>query len=317
LRLSFRWLVDAGVQPITLVHDLQNHDEITYQLVEPDHRKDEVLQVGKERLTGKQLRDRLLAEMRAKVAGPAAPYNRLYRPVLDGVATTFAGYVAPALGVHDPYHATEEQVRLIRRGHLLLAAANALQPGIFSLSSWDLVGALPVPEEAVKEWVADGDYRWINRGGVDLMGANPGATGSAFGVPRARALYGPLPEQLRDPDSFASHLRRLLAARREARVAEGELLAVPEPKHTALCVLVLRLPDYPLALTVLNFGREDVEEPLDLRALAPKADEAASGRAWTDVLGGGSTEVGAGGQLVVRVPSLSGTMLVPATKGRP
>jgi hypothetical protein len=73
LRLSFRWLLEAGVQPVALVHDLQNHDEITYQLVEPDHRKGQTLAVGKERLTGKQLRDRMLGEMRARVAGPAPP----------------------------------------------------------------------------------------------------------------------------------------------------------------------------------------------------------------------------------------------------
>jgi maltose alpha-D-glucosyltransferase/alpha-amylase len=53
--------------------------------------------------------------------------------------------VAPALGVKDPYSATPEQVREVARGHLLLAAANALQPGVFGVSSWDLVGALPVP----------------------------------------------------------------------------------------------------------------------------------------------------------------------------
>src|SRR5581483_5597694 len=116
---------------------------------------------------------------RDKAAGPAAPYNRLYRPEKDGVATTFAGFVAAALEVRDPYQATPEQVEQIRRGHLLLALANAMQPGVFSLSSWDVVGALPIPEASVAELTRDGDYRWINRGGVDLMGANPKATKSA------------------------------------------------------------------------------------------------------------------------------------------
>src|SRR5262249_60210837 len=142
-----------------------------------------------------------------------APYNKLSRPEKDGVATTFAGFIAPALGVRDPYNATSEEVRLIRRGHLLLAAANALQPGVFRLASWDLVGALPVPEAAVKRWTAGGDYRWVNRGGVDLLGASPGKKESAFGLARAKALYGSLPEQLRDPESFLSQLKRLLAAR--------------------------------------------------------------------------------------------------------
>jgi trehalose synthase len=80
--------------------------------------------------------------------------------------------------------------------HALLsgdAAANALQPGVFSLSSWDVVGALPVSGPEVEKRAADGDHRWANRGGVDLTGANPEAGASAFGLPRAKALYGPLP----------------------------------------------------------------------------------------------------------------------------
>src|SRR5439155_1203097 len=196
-----------------------------------------------------------------------------YRPEKDGLATTLAGFVAPALGVKDPYSTTPEQVKQIARGHLLLAAANALQPGVFGVSSWDLVGALPVPLEAVKDRVGGGDFRWVNRGGVDLLGANPTAATSAFGLPRAKALYGSLPDQLKDPESFASRLRVLLAARKKYRLPEGELLAVPEPKTPGLCVLVLKLPDHPLALTVLNFGREEASEEIDLGDAGKAAGE--------------------------------------------
>ena len=55
--------------------------------------------------------------------------------------------------------------------------------------------------------------------------------------------------------SFASRIKRLLAARRKYRLAEGELIAVPEPKASALCLLVLKLPDHPLAVTALSGGR--------------------------------------------------------------
>src|SRR5262249_15111702 len=265
LRQAFGFLLEAGVDPGSLVHDLQNHDEITYQLVELDHRADETFTLRGEKVTGRQLRERLLREMRAKAAGDAAPYNRLYRPEKDGVATTFAGFVAPAVGVRDPYHATAAERERVVRGHLLLALANAMQPGVFSLSTWDLVGALPVSEKAVAKRTRDGDYRWINRGGVDLLGARSDAAESAYGLPKAEALYGPLPRQLKDPDSFASRLKRLLAARKAYRVAEGELLAAPEPKDPGVCLLVLRLPGKGgLAVTALNFGRSAVEEEVDL-----------------------------------------------------
>jgi trehalose synthase len=309
LRLSFRWMLEAGVQPVAFVHDLQNHDELTFQLTEPGGRKDETFAVGGRKLTGQQLKDEILSAVRAKAAGGAAPYNHLYRPEKDGLATTFAGFVSPAIGVKDPYAATPEQVKLIRQGHLLLAAANALQPGVFGVSSWDLVGALPVPLESVKDRVGGGDYRWVNRGGVDLLGANRDATASAFGLPRAKALYGPLPDQLKDPESFASRLKAVLAARRRYKLAEGELLAAPEPREPGLCVLVLRLPDHPLAVTVLNFGREDVGGEVDLGAAWK---DAAGG--WADILGGTASGTAAGGRLSVRVPALSGATLVPRAR---
>ena len=305
LRLAFRWMLEAGVQPVAFVHDLQNHDEITFQLTEPEGRKDEMFTVGGRKLTGGQLKEEMLSAMRSKAAGPAAPYNRLYRPEQDGLATTFAGFIAPALGVADPYAATPAQVKQIARGHLLLAAANALQPGVFGLSSWDLVGALPIPAEAVKDRIGGGDFRWINRGGVDLLGANPASTASAFGLPRAKALYGPVPAQLKDPESFAVRLKGLLAARRKYRLAEGELLAVPEPKAAGLCVLVLKLPDHPVAVTVLNFGRDELAEEVDL------GDAAESAGGWVDILSGRPAAGGSDGRkLIVRLPALSGTTLV-------
>lgn len=311
LRLAFHWFVEAEMQPLAFVHDLQNHDEITYQLTEPAGREREVFQVGTRKLSGKNLREGMLEAMRQKVAGKAAPFNRLYRPERDGLATTFAGFIAPALGVPDPYHANPEQVKLIQRGHLLLAAANALQPGVFGLSSWDLVGALPIREESVTKWIADGDYRWINRGGVDLMGSNADQKQSAFGMPRAHSLYGPLPEQLKDPESFASGLKRILTARKKVRLAEGRLLTAPEPKQSSLCMLLFRLPDGRPALTMLNFGRQELSEELDLGSLKEFPAEIKAGK-WTDLLSGAEVSRASGGALVFRVLGLSGTTFVPA-----
>ena len=204
LRQAYGDLVANQLQPLRLVHDLQNHDEITYQLVGLDALGDETVQYHGRPIAGRKLREQILEEMRSKAAGAAAPYNLLYRPTQDGVATTYAGFVAAALGIRDLEHITPQQQAEIQRGHLLLAFANAMQPGVFSLSAWDLVGALPLPRESVEKRLADGDCRWINRGAVDLLGTNPDAQKSAFGLPRARALYGPLPEQLKNAEFFCN-----------------------------------------------------------------------------------------------------------------
>ncbi|HQE28984.1 MAG TPA: maltose alpha-D-glucosyltransferase [Phycisphaerae bacterium] len=268
LRQAYTFLLDAEVQPAQLVHDLQNHDEITYQLVPLDFLGEEKLVYKGETIMATHLRERTLQEMRSRAAGEAAPYNLLYRPTRDGLATTYTGFVAAALGVRDLRAITPEQIEQIRRGHLLLAFATAIQPGVFSLSSWDLVGALPLPSESVADLLRDADYRWINRGGVDLLGVNPEAATSRFGLPRARALYGSLPEQLKDPESFASQLKRILAVRKKHRIDEGELIAVPNVSNSALCVLLMRVPGTPvLAITVLNFSRGPVRERIDLSAI--------------------------------------------------
>src|SRR5205085_3871849 len=64
LRLSYRRMLEAGVQPVGFVHDLQNHGELTFQLTEPAGRKDETFAVGGRKVTGKQLKDEMLAALR-------------------------------------------------------------------------------------------------------------------------------------------------------------------------------------------------------------------------------------------------------------
>lgn len=311
LRQAYGFLLEAEVDPVSLVHDLQNHDEITYQLVELDHRKDETFEIRGQKVTGKQLRERMLEEMRARATGDAAPHNKLYRPEKDGIATTFAGFVAAALGIRDPYHASAEQIETIKRGHLLLAWANAMQPGVFCLSSWDLVGALPLAEEAVAQQTKEGDYRWVNRGGVDLMGTDPTATSSACGMPRARALYGSLTEQRKDANSFVSRLKQLLAVRKQHRIAEAELLAAPEAKSPAVCLLLMKLPEpNRFALTALNFGRTAVTEEIAWRGLIPGTRRQLKPVKVLDAFSGeelpGQQETG----LSLNLEGLSGRMLV-------
>ena len=62
----------------------------------------------------------------------AAPYNKLYRPQKDGIATTFAGFIAAALKI-DPYHASPIKWPMIQRTHLLLRGERYATWGLRSL----------------------------------------------------------------------------------------------------------------------------------------------------------------------------------------
>ena len=132
-----------------------------------------------------------------------------------------------------------------------------MQPGVFALSGWDLVGALTLPGESVKSLIAEGDTRWINRGAYDLLGKHSGVTKSSSDLPRAQALYGPLPEQLKRPDSFASELRKMLRVRAQYRINESEQVELPAVQARGLVVMVHRLPaGAGTQVTAVNFGRD-------------------------------------------------------------
>ena len=106
--------------------------------------------------------------MHDRLLGPAAPYNL---KAANGVSCTTASVAAAALGIRDLEHPHRgSSGGTSSAAHLLLAMYNAMQPGVFALSGWDLVGALPLPGEAVQTLLADGDTRWINRGAYDLLG---------------------------------------------------------------------------------------------------------------------------------------------------
>jgi trehalose synthase len=268
LRLMLREMHSAGVDPASLVHALQNHDELTLELVHfwTLHKDDRYAFGGRE-LSGGELREQIRALMYERLAGPETPYN--LRFTTNGVACTMASLAAAALRIRDLEHLDDEQVAAIQRAHLLMAMYNALQPGVFALSGWDLVGALTLPAEAVADRMADGDTRWINRGEYDLMDVNPTATHSEAGLPRARALYGSLPEQLRTPGSFVSELRRLLDVRRRYRLYASRQIAVPDAQSPGLLILVHELPDnLGVEVTALNFSLEPVEEMITLPGLS-------------------------------------------------
>ncbi len=183
----------------------------------------------------------MLQEMRTKAAGDRAPHNRLYRPEKDGVATTIAGFVAAALEIRDPYQASRSEREQIRKGHLLLAAANAMQPGVFSLSSWDLVrpaDTLGVRGRSSRRRRLPLDQSWRRRSD----GGQSERERVVQRLERAECCTDHCRNSCRMPRSFVSQLQRLLQARKKHRIAEGELLAVPEVEHAPVCILVMQVP---------------------------------------------------------------------------
>jgi trehalose synthase len=270
LRLTLNAALQHGLQPIRLVHGLQNHDEMTYELVHfAIGHKDDIFRFRGSELTGGELAVKIRNELIERLTGEAAPYNAIF--TTNGIASTTATIITAALGSTDITNLSQPQIEKIKQAHLLLAMFNAFQPGVFALSGWDLCGMLTLERSKVSRLLASGDTRWIHRAAYDLMGYRPEATESPSKMPRGTSLYGSLPDQLKDPNSFASRLRDILAIRARHGIATAVQVDVPEVSNQAMLVMVHRLDTGQLQATVLNFANQAIAGRVRSEQLAPGA----------------------------------------------
>jgi trehalose synthase len=257
LRLTLNAALQHGLQPVRLIHALQNHDEMTYELRHfSTVHKDDIFSFRGADLTGGELAVKIRGELIERLTGAAAPYNATF--TTNGIASTTATVIAAALGYTDLTNLSQRQIEKIKQAHLLLAMFNALQPGVFALSGWDLCGMLTLDQSKVSWLLESGDTRWINRPAYDLMNHQPDATKAQSGMPRGSSLYGSLPEQLTDPTSFVSQLSEILTVRTRHGITTSVQVDVPEVSNKAMLVMVHLLQSKHIQVTVLNFSNQFV-----------------------------------------------------------
>ena len=253
LRLVTRQMMKEGLEPNRLIHALQNHDEfnMSYNFMK-------LMPQQMYNYKGAQIPGNILGKkiMKADIdfyTASAFQYNMRND---SGVCSTILGMAAATLGIEDLFHMTQEQKDRLKKAHLLVTFYNAMQPGAFAVSAWDLLGALPLPKNAVQPLIdKDGDNRWANRGAYDLLNQNPDVTDSITGIPRAPTLYPPLFIQLSQPNSYVSGLKQILAARAKYNVPHAKIIAIPEVSPQ-LYVAIYRLPESEdLLMVALNFGQ--------------------------------------------------------------
>jgi trehalose synthase len=257
LQMTLNTALHHGLQPVRLVHALQNHDEMTYELVHFAIRhKDDIFRFRGSELTGGELAVKIRNELIERLTGEAAPYNAVF--TTNGIASTTATIIAATLGYTDITDLSQGQVENIKQAHLLLAMFNAWQPGVFAVSGWDLCGMLTLERSRVSRLLASGDTRWIHRAAYDLMDYQPEATESPSKLPRGSSLYGSLPQQLKDPNSFAARLRDILAVRTRCGISTAVQVDVADVANKAMLAMVHLLGSTQLQVTVLNFSGQPI-----------------------------------------------------------
>ena len=100
LRLTLNLSRELGIDPASLVHALQNHDELTHELVHfsARHRDDPFTYRGEE-MTGAELGERIRTDLIDGLTGPGKAYNRRFTQ--NGIACTTATVIAATLGIPD------------------------------------------------------------------------------------------------------------------------------------------------------------------------------------------------------------------------
>ena len=113
------------------MHALQNHDELTYELVHfATTHGDDVFPFRGTEVTGGELAITIRTELIERLTGDAAPYNDIF--TTNGIASTTATVITASLGITDISELDHEDVEQVKEAHLLLAMFNALQPGVFA-----------------------------------------------------------------------------------------------------------------------------------------------------------------------------------------
>jgi len=257
LQLTLRTALEMDIDPAGLVHAMQNHDELTYELVHfwTIH-KDQIYDYDGQKLSGLELRERIRKELKHGLTHKK-DYNLPFSE--NGIACTTATVIAAALNIQDISKINSSDINKIIDVHILLCMFNALQPGVFAISGWDLSGSLTLPADQIKDLIADGDTRWINRGAHDLLDFDPAAKVSKSGMPKSLNLYGSLSTQLEDDQSFTNKLRSVLAIRKRYEIATSRQIDIPKVNNKACLAMLHKLSDGRLQMTVLNFSKTSVD----------------------------------------------------------
>lgn len=226
LRLQQQLVLDHGIDTRYLIHALQNHDNLCYELVHFDKYPDQIFDYNDKKLTGLEIKNLIFSEVMRFCESNKLSFKINY----GGIQAHFAEVIGARLNIdHNVLTSNElsaHQVETIKQLMLLIISYNAMQPGIFQISGWDLVGAVHQNEEALYDYLKDGDTRWLCRSGFDLLGKYSEQKLTKQGIPVCTQIFGNLIYQLEDPLSLLNRLKQVLLVRERLNIANSRFIKV-------------------------------------------------------------------------------------------
>ena len=271
LKFQVQELYESDVSAKRLIHSLQNHDEMYASYQSFNENPTKVFSYDGKLVSGKELSEHLVKQCEHYSSLYSIPYTSDY----GGFMTTFATIALARLGIsrkgRDFNDFTNAEKEAVVKALKPLIVFSAIQPGIFQISAWDLMGCIQLEPEEVKEMTKDGDFRWCNRPGYKIIGDNSTQQGSRFSVgqlPRGRSVFGPLDVQEKFPSSLFYELRNILHVRKELDIAlccnQIPLRTVSKGCVCLMHVLSASSGEPELEMTIVNFSEEPCSEMINL-----------------------------------------------------
>lgn len=210
-----------GINYQRLIHAMQNHDNLCYELAHFDKNPEELFIFKNEKLTGSEIKNIILDEVQSFCSVNNLPFKLSF----GGIQAHFVELCAARLGITKQKIFTNK-ISMSELNELMDLMAlgvfyNAMQPGIFQISAWDLLGAISTNEQLINHKIADGDLRWLCRSGFDLLDRISKEESKYLdpSVLKCYPVFGSLQDQINDENSFVHRVMQILQLRMRLNIA--------------------------------------------------------------------------------------------------
>lgn len=221
-----------------LIHGLQNHDNLTYETVDLNSNLDQKFIYKNQTLYGREIKNLLINNIKDFCSKNNLKFNIGF----GGILAHFAELISARLNIDIKYKlehkllTTEEQEQ-IKKLMLLAAFYNMMQPGVFQISAWDLIGAVNKPSIKLDEYLSDGDLRWLCRSGFEFVKNKSDPKHLEYtenGLAKCYMVFGYIDEQLLDNNSFINKLIYLLNIREKTNINNSKFLELIDTVETGI-----------------------------------------------------------------------------------
>lgn len=258
LELQQNIVKDYHINTNRLIHAMQNHDNLCYELVQFDKYPDEKYDFDNQKLTGLDIKNKILSE----IMGFCTQNNLPFKLSFGGIQAHYVELVAARLNIDknkliNKQLLTDKEHSNIEKLMLLAVFYNAMQPGVFQMSAWDLIGAVHRDSKELDTIInKDGDTRWYCRSSIDLLDDYTDLPEK--NIFKAYSLFGSLEEQIEHKDSFINKVKNILSLRHKFNMANCKFNKVLNltNKHVN-AVVYTDLDNHGDYLVACNFSDQD------------------------------------------------------------